>query len=301
MGIKGNIFDIQRFSVHDGPGIRTLVFLKGCPLKCTWCSNPESQYKDKQLMFLEQNCIHCDKCTEVCPQDAIHFNPTFYLDQNKCDLCGKCVDVCFSKALHMAGELKTVDETIEILQKDSIHYRRSGGGITLSGGEPLFQSNFARELLKACKEKGWHTAIETTAYTSKEVLEKVLPWLDLILLDIKHMDPNKHKMYVGQPNEVILKNARFIGEFGIPIIIRVPVIPGFNDGVLDIEDIAFFAKTIKSVKQIHLLPYHRLGENKYDYLEYEYRMKGVKPPKKDEMTQLKEVVEEIGIPCQIGG
>ncbi|WP_187118947.1 glycyl-radical enzyme activating protein [Bacillus marasmi] len=298
---KGIVFDIQRFSVHDGPGIRSLVFLKGCPLRCRWCSNPESQKKDKQIMFIDKNCIHCGKCVEVCPQNAISFNPTFSIDTSKCDLCGKCVDICYSKALNMTGELHSVAEVIKVLKKDNIHYRRSGGGITLSGGEPLFQSEFAKELLKECKAQGWHTAIETTAYTSKQTLAEVLPWLDLVLLDIKHTNKEKHVEYTGKSNERILENARFIGEFGVPIIIRVPVIPGFNNEISEIEEISRFAKSINGVKEVHLLPYHRLGENKYNYLEYEYRLKGIEPPEREDMRILKETVEKIGMQCKIGG
>lgn len=298
---KGIVFDIQRFSVHDGPGIRTLVFLKGCPLRCQWCSNPESQNKDKQIMFIEKNCIHCGKCVEACPQNAISFTPTFAIDDSKCDLCGKCVDVCYSKALNMTGDLKSVDEVMEVLKKDKLHYRRSGGGITLSGGEPLFQSEFAKDLLKECKAQGWHTAIETTAYTSKQTLTEVLPWIDLVLLDIKHTNDEKHMQYTTKSNKRILENAKYIGEFGVPINIRVPVIPGFNNEISEIEEISRFAKSINGVKEVHLLPYHRLGENKYNYLEYEYRLKGIQPPEREDMRILKETVEKIGMKCKIGG
>lgn len=298
---KGIVFDIQRFSVHDGPGIRTIVFLKGCPLRCRWCSNPESQHKESQLMFVEQNCIGCKRCTEACPTNALSFNPKFNLDYNKCDMNGKCVDVCYSEALSFSGQHQTVEQVIDELEKDNIHYRRSGGGITLSGGEPLSQPEYAVELLKACKAKGWHTAIETTAFTSESVLERALPWLDLVLLDIKHTDDRKHQEFVGQSNQKILRNAKYIGQFGIPIIVRVPVIPTFNDEVYEIQDIASFAKSIRGVKELHLLPYHRLGENKYGYLNYDYRMKDIEPPTNEEMKNLQKVVEEKGLICKIGG
>lgn len=298
---KRIIFDIQRFSVHDGPGIRTIVFIKGCPLRCIWCSNPESQHREAQLMYIKRNCIGCKHCIEACPRDALSFHPTFNVDYTKCDMCGKCVDVCYSEALSFSGQNQTVEQIVYELNKDNIHYKRSGGGITLSGGEPLSQPNFAVELLKACKEKGWHTAIETTAFTSQNVLDQVLPWLDLVLLDIKHTDDLKHQEFIGQSNEMILSNARYIGQFGVPMIIRVPVVPSFNDEIYEIKDIAAFAKGIKGVKEINLLPYHRMGENKYEYLNYDYRMRGIEPPTKEKMLSLKNIVEETGLICKIGG
>ncbi|WP_034658715.1 glycyl-radical enzyme activating protein [Robertmurraya massiliosenegalensis] len=298
---KGIVFDIQRFSVHDGPGIRSIVFLKGCPLRCRWCSNPESQSKEPQIMFVKRNCIGCGRCTELCPTGALQIVPTFKIDESKCTKCGICVEACYSEALNFAGNPRSVQDVINELKKDHIHYKRSGGGITLSGGEPLSQPYYAEELLKACKEKGWHTAIETTAFTSQAVLEQVLPWLDLVLLDIKHTDERKHLEFVGRSNEKILENAKFIGQFGVPIIIRVPVIPTFNDGIDEMETIASFASNIRGVKEMHLLPYHRLGENKYDYLNYEYEMKGIPTPTNEKMQKLKTVVEEKGLICKIGG
>lgn len=298
---KGIVFDIQRFSVHDGPGIRTIVFLKGCPLRCTWCSNPESKHRELQIMYIKRNCIGCKRCTDACPKDALSFYPKFSVDYSKCDLCGKCIDVCYSEALSLSGQYQTVEQVIGELKKDNIHYKRSGGGITLSGGEALLQPKFAVELLKACKGKGWHTAIETTAFTNQTVLDQVLPWLDLVLLDIKHTDDRKHREFVGQSNEVILKNARYIGQFGIPMIIRVPIVPTFNDEIDEVKDIAAFAKSIKGVKEIDLLPYHRLGENKYEYLNYDYQLKGIEPPTKEKMLSLKNIVEETGLICKIGG
>jgi pyruvate formate lyase activating enzyme len=298
---KGIVFDIQRFSVHDGPGIRSIVFLKGCPLRCRWCSNPESQRKEPEIMFVERNCIGCGRCTEVCPTGALQIIPSFKIDYSKCTKCGNCVDVCYSEALNFAGIPRSVQEVMSELKKDHIHYKRSGGGITLSGGEPLAQPDYVEELLKACKARGWHTAIETTAFTSEAVLEQVLPWLDLVLLDIKHTDDRKHQEFVGRSNEKIIENARFIGQFGVPIIIRVPVIPTFNDGMDEMENIASFASSIKGVKEMHLLPYHRLGENKYGYLNYDYRMKGIQPPTNEKMQELKNVVEEKGLICKIGG
>lgn len=298
---KGLVFDIQRFSVHDGPGIRTIVFLKGCPLSCWWCCNPESQEREPQIMYNPMKCIGCRRCAVACSKGALSFEPTFRVDYSRCSRCGKCVAACPSTALYMAGKYMTVEEVIEELQKDAIFYRRSGGGITLSGGEPLLQHDFARDLLKACKAKGWHTAMETTGYAAVSALEEVLPWLDLVLLDIKQIDEEKHRQYTGVSNQRILSNAEFICRSGVQVIVRVPVIPGFNDDEKDIESIAAFAKNLGSVREVDLLPYHRLGENKYTYLGYEYRMKGVEPPSKEKIDGLKKIIEAKGFFCKVGG
>lgn len=301
--LTGTVFDIQRFSVHDGPGIRTIVFFKGCPLRCRWCSNPESQEWVRQLVYLKQHCIHCGKCLEACPQSALDFSNGFFVDKSKCDLCGKCVQACYPGALNMEGEIKTVSALISELRKDSIHYRRSGGGVTLSGGEALAQADFAVALLKACKDEGWHTAVETAANISREKLALTLPYLDMVLLDIKHADSLKHEQYVGKPNDIILENAHYIANTpNVELVIRVPVIPGFNDQPDEIAAIAKIADNLPGVQKIHLLPYHRMGENKYDYLQRDYEMKGIKPSENSHIGQLKIVVEQnSSLTCQIGG
>ncbi|AOY78409.1 glycyl-radical enzyme activating protein [Clostridium formicaceticum] len=299
--VKGTVFDLQRFSLHDGPGIRTIVFLKGCPLSCRWCSNPESQPKNLQLMYMSKNCMDCKQCLKVCPTGAIDFHLSSRINHSKCNQCGKCVEVCYCNALNMAGAIQTVEEVVAELEKDTIHYRRSGGGITLSGGEPLAQPEFTEELLKACKVKGWHTAIETTAYASEDALKSVLPWVDLVLLDIKHMDSHKHQAYIGQTNEIILKNCKTIAAAGLQVIVRIPIIPNFNDSIGDVEAIAAFARSLGVVEEIHILPYHRLGQSKYEYLGHEYQMKGVESPKKDHMMSLKKAIEVCGLSCKIGG
>jgi len=252
-------------------------------------------------MFIKENCMGCGKCAEVCSIGAIDYNRAQRIDHNKCTNCGKCVEVCYTNALNMAGKVQTVEEVITELEKDSIHYRRSGGGITLSGGEALAQPEFTEQLLMACKAKSWHTAMETTAYASEDTLKRVLPWLDLVLLDIKHMDPYKHKEYIGQTNELILKNVKIIAQSGVKIIVRVPIIPNFNDSIAEIQAIADFARSLKAVNEIHILAYHRLGENKYEYLGYEYLMENVETPNTDTMTRLKKTIEDSGFVCKIGG
>ncbi|NBJ68046.1 MULTISPECIES: glycyl-radical enzyme activating protein [Clostridia] len=298
----GTIFDLQRFSVHDGPGIRTIVFFKGCPLRCEWCCNPESQHFKRQLMVLTENCIDCRLCEPVCPVGAISFTPGVTIDRDKCIDCGKCANVCFSGALTMTGKEMTVEELIRELRKDEIHYRKSNGGITLSGGEALAQPDFAAELLQACQREGWHTAIETAAFSSKEALEKVLPHLDLVLLDIKHANSVKHYKHIGQPNDLILKNAQIIANYpNVELSIRVPVIPKFNDTPEEIAEIAMIAKKLGDIKMVHLLPYHGYGANKYASLDNDYKMENMEPPSDKKMNILKELVEGMELSCKIGG
>ncbi len=255
---KGRIFDIQRFSVHDGPGVRTIVFLKGCFLRCRWCCNPESQKYEIETM----------------------------IQGGKEKVMGRDV---------------TVDEVMDIIEKDRIYYRRSGGGVTLSGGECLAQPEFSAALLRACSERGIDTAIESTGFADFEKIEMLLPYLNHYLMDIKHMDSSKHKEYTTKPNEKILENARRIAKSGVDLVIRVPVIPGFNCSVEEIRDIADFAKTLDGVTELHLLPYHRLGEAKYEGLGRSYVMGDVGLIPDSHMQRLKRTVEATGLNCHIGG
>ena len=299
-GAKGIVFDIQRFSIHDGPGIRTIIFLKGCPLRCRWCSNPESQKMKPELMYRSDQCIRCGSCFKVCKVGAINLDKEYIVDREKCTSCGECVLVCPSSALLMKGKTMTVEEVIKEARKDSIQYYRSDGGITLSGGEALVQSEFAKELFKACKAQGWHTAIETEGYTNEEVIRDVMPYVDLVMLDIKSVNPKKHMEFTGVDNETILKNAKIIQEI-TNTVIRIPVIPKFNASREEITDIIKFVKTLPNVKKVHLLPYHRYGENKYKLLNREYEMKDTKELSDDYKSELKQIVESYGLECQIGG
>ena len=255
---KGRIFNIQRFSIHDGPGIRTIVFFKGCYMRCAWCCNPESQRYEIETL----------------------------IEGGKEKIVGRDV---------------TVADIMPEILADLPYYRRSGGGVTLSGGEVLAQADFAAELLKACKEAGLHTAIESTANAPYSDIEKLLPYLDLYLMDIKSMDSAKHKEYTGSPNERILENARRVAESGVELIIRTPVVPSFNDSEKDIRAIASFAKGLSGVKEYHLLPYHRLGADKYTGLGRSYSLSAIEPPLKEKMQYLLSVAEESGLKCQIGG
>lgn len=257
---KGRIFDIQRYSIHDGKGIRTIVFLKGCVLRCRWCCNPESQEYGIQTMIVAGE-------PKVIGRDV------------------------------------TVEEVLETVEKDRPYYRRSGGGITLSGGESLCQPSFARALLAASKARGLTTAMESMGCAPYEVIESILPYLDTYLMDIKHTNPGKHKEFTGRSNELMLENARKIAASGqTNLVIRVPVIPTFNDTPEEISGIARFADKLPGVKKIHLLPYHRLGQDKYDGLGREYLMKDILPPEQEHMLMLKKAVENVSrLECQIGG
>ncbi len=258
--ISGRIFDIQRYSIHDGVGIRTIVFLKGCALRCRWCCNPESQSFDIETMVIN----------------------------GKKKIMGKDV---------------TVEEVMETVKRDMPYYSRSDGGLTLSGGESLLQPDFARGLLKAAKELGINTAMESMGFAKYETIASILPYLDVYLMDIKHMNPSKHADYTQKSNELMLENARKIAASGqTELIIRVPVIPGFNDTEEEILDIARFADSLPGVKQIHLLPYHSFGRGKYEGLDREYPMGEAVPPSNEKMQQFKERVERnTALYCQIGG
>lgn len=255
---KGRIFDIQRFSIHDGPGIRTIVFLKGCPLRCKWCCNPESQRFEIEQMTMN----------------------------------GKVKTV---------GRDVTAGEVIDEVERDRMYYKRSGGGLTLSGGETLTQPDFAVALLALAHERGITTAIESTGFADFSVIERILPHLDLYLMDIKHINSDKHKAFTGQPNDKILANAQRIARSPVKLIIRTPVVPGFNDTEEEIGAIARFAASLPGVEEMHLLPYHRIGSDKYKGLGREYSLSHIEPPPQDHMQKLLEVVNKCGVRGQIGG
>lgn len=282
----GRIFNIQRFSVHDGPGIRDLVFLKGCPLRCRWCSNPESQNTDAELAFIVPKCIgraKCGYCIGACPREAISANADdgIAIDRSKCNNCGKCVDVCFAKALTLFGNQMAVKDVMEVIQEQGGAWRASGG-VTVSGGEPLLQAEFVAALLAACRARGIETAIETSGYAPWPDVEKVCQYCDWIFFDVKCMDANKHKRFTGVDNRMILANlqklsARFPST---PLIVRTPIIPGFNDSEEDILAISGFLKQISSLREYELLAYHGFGGPKYKQLGREYLLDDVIAPDK---------------------
>ena len=269
---KGVIFDIQRYNLHDGPGIRTLVFIKGCPLRCLWCDNPESQQQLPEIAEFENKCIGCDECFKVCPTGSLRKDEGWYIDRNTCINCGKCAKVCPTGARTMIGKEVTVSEVIKEVKKDIVFYNNSGGGVTITGGEPTTQLNFVSELLKACRKNYIHTAMETCGYVEWDKLEFLLTFTDLVLFDLKEMDPEKHRAFTGKSNEIILKNIREISRRGYPMIIRILLVPGYNDDEENIHSTALFLKDLPHPPKVELLLYHQLGINKYKALGRKYSL-----------------------------
>jgi len=292
--MKGLVFDIKRFAVHDGPGIRTTVFVKGCSLRCFWCQNPEGIYLKREIMFYPERCIGCGRCISVCSKNAhvIQNGMHIYL-RDKCVGCGKCVETCYAGALQIAGKWMTVDEVMKVVLMDKKFYEVSDGGITLSGGDPVVQHDFSYELLKRCKSEGLHTGIETAANCQWKMIEKLLPFTDLIMMDIKHMNPEVHRKVTGVTNRLILNNAKRLAKTGKPLIIRIPVIPTVNDTTEQIEEIARFVQPFENLQFLELLSFHRFGEGKYRALGINYQASHLKTPSKRKMQELAESAKKF--------
>jgi pyruvate formate lyase activating enzyme len=313
--LSGRVYDIQGFSVQDGPGIRTTVFLKGCPLRCPWCHSPESQHFYAQLSWMSMRCVgveKCGKCLDACPKAAISpgkwirhaaFQEDIqhiHVDRSVCDNCGDCAAVCFYKALVMCGTNYTVGELLNRVLKDMPFYEQSGGGITLSGGEPLSQSRFILQMLKRLKECGIHTALDTSGYSPYEIIESILPYTDLFLYDLKHMDDRRHKIVTGVSNKLILENAKKIAKTGGKMQIRIPLIPDFNDSVESIKEIGLFCRSLgESVTVIQLLPYHSLGVVKYHRINDSGVVLEAEPPSDEKICSIKELLESLGLPVTV--
>ena len=262
--IKGNVFDIQRFAVSDGPGVRTTVFLKGCNLRCVWCHNPESQSFKQEIRVQEQNCIYCRKCIDACYSQAMYLdnNGKRIIDRKRCNVCGSCIENCYTEALSVMGREMSIDAVIHEVEKDSAMYKISGGGMTVSGGEPLLQLEFTEKLLKSAKELGIHTAVETAGCVPYKYLERIEIYTDLFLYDIKGYDTQNHKKNTGKGNEQILENLSRLSEKN-RIFVRMPIIAEKNDFKEELQGTAAFLRNLVGVEQIEILPYHRFGESKY--------------------------------------
>ena len=296
------VFNIQRFSVNDGPGIRTTVFLKGCPLHCRWCHNPESISPKQELILREDRCVRCGDCKALCTNEAISVRDGDYVTSRElCKVCGDCVKLCYAEAREVVGKEMTIQEVVTEIDKDAVFFTESEGGVSFSGGEPLLQHEFLLSLLKVCKHKGYHTAVDTTGFTSQKILEKVIPDVDLFLYDLKTLDDTKHIEYTGVSNHVILENLGFLVRHEKNIIVRIPVIPGVNDSSEELARIGSFVKELGGIREIQILPYHKTGIDKYVRLGKEYRMADLVPPPCDEMN---EFANELGSYCSrisIGG
>lgn len=270
--VLGRVFDIQRFSIHDGPGIRTTVFLKGCPLRCLWCHNPEGLSAAEVISFLPERCIGCGDCIRVCPHDAHRLEAaetdghrvTHVYDRWRCETCGKCTEVCDTRTVEFVGRRVTVEEVMSEVRRDRAFYESSGGGLTISGGEPLAQIDFTVALLLAAREEGFHRCVETSGFVSWQRFEPLLPLVDLFLFDFKETDPQRHAEFTGQLNEIVLKNLRALSETGARVQVQCPIIPGFNDRDDHLEGIRALAQSMPDLAGVQLLPYHPLGKSKLE-------------------------------------
>lgn len=305
--VTTTVFNIQTYCIHDGPGIRVTVFVKGCPLRCTWCANPESNLKKPQLMFYKDKCTGCGRCAAVCPKHAVEVceienDFLAYTDRSLCVDCGACVKDCPAEAREIAGEIMDVQTALNRVLADKLFLETSGGGMTISGGECLACPEFTENLLMAAHEEGISTAVESSVFAVPEIIDRVYSHVDLALCDIKHMDLEKHKEYTGVDNEQILKNIIHINQdLHVPVWIRVPTIPGHNDSDENIDAIAHFVlENLTKDTRVCLLPYHRLGESKNESLGHEMDW-SIDIPSDEHMNHLKEIVESYGIATQIGG
>lgn len=314
--VRGYVFDIQRYTLHDGPGIRTGVFLQGCPLRCLWCHSPESFSKSGELAWLQVLCVGvemCGQCLKVCKTGALSRADVKYskltkknirlvrIDRKLCVKCGECAKVCSSKALYLTARIMSVSEVVAAIMKDERYYRRTNGGVTVSGGEPMLQNDFTGGILRECRNMGLHTALDTSGFAEWEKYEKVMKFVDLFLFDLKHMDSDASLESTGVRNELILENLKKLADQGASIQIRIPVIPGYNDSKKNLEETADLCRSLRpSVKLVQLLPYHRLGIAKYERIGKSYALSSVESPPKTLMGQYKKMFESFGLTVQVG-
>lgn len=298
---KAIIFNIQKFSVHDGPGIRTTVFFKGCPLRCLWCHNPESQNLQKEMLYDRDKCVLCGTCVKVCPKKAIKIeNGVLTTDMSKCDFCGECVTYCIPEARQIVGKEYTVDEVVKEVVKDKVFYDESGGGVTVSGGEPLVQIDFVEELMKKLKDEGIRTAVDTCGAVSFDILERAAKYADLFLYDLKLMDDEKHQKFMGVSNKNIIENLVKLAKIHNNINIRMPIIEGVNADVSHIEKVLELIEGL-NIKKVNLLPYHDIAKHKYKKLDRTYEAEKMTVPSNEKMNSFKDMFAKRGYEVKIGG
>jgi pyruvate formate lyase activating enzyme len=299
---NGIVFDIRKYSIHDGPGIRTTVFFKGCPLRCWWCHNPEGQDPGPELVYRESRCIHCGECVNSCQRGGISVRSNHVsVDRANCVSCGNCARVCPSDALSIAGRRMNVRAVLDEIERDRIFYEESGGGVTISGGEPLMQPDFLNALLKGCNARDIHTTVDTCGFAPYEIIDKIRGRVDLFLYDIKMMDTRRHRKYAGVSNERILRNLKRLAENGSGIVISFPLVPGINDDDGNVTRTAKFVSSLPNVRQVSLLPYHRGGIEKYRSLGKPYRLDEIQPPSDENVKSVKERIEAFGMNVTVGG
>ena len=294
------VLNITRMTIHNGPGIRTLILLKGCPLRCVWCSTPESQKTESEIGIYPARCIRCGQCLEVCPTSAITMaNGKPIIKRDRCNGCGDCAQICAPKAIEVLGHNMTIAELVTETKKDEIIFKHSHGGVTISGGEPLYKPVLLSKLLQALKQHQINTGVDTSGYIQWSKLKTMLPYIDYFLLDIKHMDPKKHLEYTGVSNELILSNTRSISEQMVPIYIRVPLIPGYNDSRENLKAMCEFSKQLSSLVEVDIKPLHHLGKARYQSLGKPYPIENLSLIPDNVLAEIKTMVESYGLKCVI--
>ena len=300
---SGFVFDVKRYAIHDGPGIRTTVFFKGCPLNCPWCHNPEGKARQPELMWSETKCLGCNDCRKACNRNAISFEKgSLHAEREKCNMCQACAQICPACALKIVGKETTVVEVMEEVEKDVSFYDESKGGVTFSGGEPLMQPRFLTDLADACGDMGIHTALDTCGYAEPEILQGISSHIDLFLYDLKIIDDQKHISFTGVSNKLILENLRKLSRSGTEVVVRYPFIPHINDGEEDVSKLVTFISTLQSVQEVHVLPYHRGWTAKSKELIWVKKQPfNSHPPSKKSLSRIQRTLDDSGLKVQVSG
>lgn len=301
--MKPLIFDIKRYAINDGPGIRIAIYFKGCPLRCSWCHNPESQSPKVQKLYTPSKCIGAQECIKICPENALTLTPNgIVTNSDKCTLCGLCADACPTKAIEMSGKLYNVEELVQIIEREKVHIEQSNGGVTFSGGEPLMYPEFLIEMLKECGKKGLHRAVDTCGFAPTKTLLKVAKHTDLFLYDLKLINPVLHKNWTGVDNQLILDNLKVLNEIGASVNIRIPLIKNVNTNEKELKQMAQFISDLPGEKPfVNLLPYHNIASGKYKILELEYDSENLEEPSEEDLINASKIFNQYQILTEIGG